>query len=102
MSTELTEAPNVDAVRPTGMCGSSTVCNECPSTFICSIKAGEEKRLIDARRDEDCASCGESMPWNECPKSERPCGHHCNHSWTHDGCDWCHAEFGEDSVKATS
>lgn len=43
----------------------------------------------------DCVSCGE-VPEHECPKSERPCGHHCNHSWTHDICHWCGAEFGED------
>ncbi len=43
-----------------------------------------------------CGSCGES-PENECPKSKRPCGHHCNHVWTHDACDWCGAEFGPDA-----
>jgi hypothetical protein len=45
----------------------------------------------------ECASCGEA-PNDECPASERPCGHHCNHSWTHDYCDWCGAEFGEEGV----
>ena len=40
-----------------------------------------------------CGSCGES-PENECPDSKRPCGHHCNHVWTHDACDWCGQEFG--------
>lgn len=43
----------------------------------------------------ECGSCGES-PEGECPKSKRPCGHHCNHVWTHDACDWCGKEFGED------
>lgn len=47
--------------------------------------------------DDECASCGEQMPANECPKSKRPSGHHCNHSWTHDACDWCGKEFGEES-----
>lgn len=51
---------------------------------------------IDAGLDDDCASCGEGMPRDECPQSKRPCGHHCNHSWTHDGCDWCGKEFGEE------
>jgi len=37
----------------------------------------------------ECASCGEGDPRNECPQSKRPCGHHCNHVWTHDSCDWC-------------
>lgn len=41
----------------------------------------------------ECGSCGES-PEGECPKSLRPCGHHCNHVWTHDSCDWCGEEFG--------
>lgn len=30
-----------------------------------------------------------------CPKSKRPCGHHCNHSWTHDECCWCNRKFDE-------
>lgn len=45
--------------------------------------------------DAECVSCGEAIPLNECPKSERPCGHHCNCSWTNDHCHWCDAEFGE-------
>lgn len=43
----------------------------------------------------ECGSCGEGSPNGECPKSKRPCGHHCNHVWTHDACDWCGKEFGE-------
>ena len=39
--------------------------------------------------DEECSSCGEEMPLQECPKSKRPCGHHCNHSWSHEECCWC-------------
>lgn len=46
----------------------------------------------------DCISCGESCPRGECSKSQAPCGHHCNHSWTHDECDWCGQEFGEEPV----
>lgn len=45
--------------------------------------------------DDDCSSCGEEMPLNECPKSKRACGHHCNHSWTADECCWCGKQFGE-------
>jgi hypothetical protein len=43
---------------------------------------------------DECGSCGEvgTQP-NECPKSQRPCGHHCNHVWTHDECDWCRLVF---------
>lgn len=51
----------------------------------------------------DCVSCGEEMPRGECQKSERPCGHHCNHSWSHDACDWCGKTFdNEDDDGATS
>jgi hypothetical protein len=51
--------------------------------------------------DETCISCEEDPdneetdPYYKCPKSQRPCGHHCNHSWSHEKCDWCGAEFGE-------
>jgi hypothetical protein len=51
---------------------------------------------------DDCVSCGEEMPKNECPKSERPCGHHCNCSWVQDGCCWCGKEFGEQAADATT
>ncbi len=44
---------------------------------------------------DDCDSCGEEMPLKECPRSYRECGHHCNHSWSHDACCWCGEEFGE-------
>lgn len=37
----------------------------------------------------ECASCGEGDAATSCPKSKRRCGHHCNHSWTHDACCWC-------------
>jgi hypothetical protein len=43
----------------------------------------------------ECISCGEESPKDECPKSQRPCGHHCNHSWSHDECCWCGQEWGE-------
>lgn len=42
-----------------------------------------------------CLSCGEGMPAGECPSSKRPCGHHCDCSWTQDVCDWCGAVFGD-------
>ena len=45
--------------------------------------------------DQICTSCLEGQPKNECPNSERPCGHHCNHSWEQDQCCWCGKEFGE-------
>jgi hypothetical protein len=42
-----------------------------------------------------CSSCGENMPKNECLSSKRKCGHHCNHSWSHDSCCWCGKEWRE-------
>ncbi|TAL45879.1 MAG: hypothetical protein EPN91_01325 [Salinibacterium sp.] len=45
---------------------------------------------------DDCISCGEEIAKNDCPKSKRSCGHHCNCSWIHDGCCWCGQEFGDD------
>lgn len=44
----------------------------------------------------DCGSCTEEIPFNECPKSQRACGHHCNHSWEQDECCWCGQIFGEE------
>lgn len=41
------------------------------------------------------------MPLNECPKSKRACGHHCNHVWTHDACDWCGLEFSDENTAPT-
>lgn len=43
------EEPNPDAQVPTGMCGSPKKCAECPSTFLCFMKAKAEKEIIDAR-----------------------------------------------------
>ena len=45
--------------------------------------------LIDPN---ECDSCGEDIPSIEtgiktldhCDKSKRPCGHHCNHVWSHE------------------
>lgn len=43
-----------------------------------------------------CDSCGEGYPEKECPKSLRPCGHHCNCLEYNGGCHWCGAETSED------
>ena len=45
---------------------------------------------------DDCLSCGEGLPANECDKSDRNCQHHCNHMWTHDHCCWCGKSFSGD------
>jgi hypothetical protein len=45
---------------------------------------------------EGCDTCEtDGGDLQECPKSERECGHHCNHSWSHDKCCWCGTEWGE-------
>lgn len=45
----------------------------------------------------ECISCEEEISKNEeCPESKRTCGHHCNHSLSHDECCWCGVEWGED------
>ena len=46
--------------------------------------------------DPVCDTCGDpDFPEGECEFSHRFCGHHCNHSWSHDRCCWCGEEFGE-------
>lgn len=54
--------------------------------------------LSDLVAETECLTCGEEDGVeNECPASKRPCGHHCNHSWTHDHCDWCGKEIASES-----
>jgi hypothetical protein len=54
--------------------------------------------------DDECFTCGEGdeHPMDECPMAQRPCGHHCNHSWDQDCCHWCGGEVieGEDGSVA--
>ena len=52
------------------------------------------QRMVD---EGECGTCGEGEEFakDECPKSQRSCGHHCNHSWTHDSCCWCGMTWGE-------
>jgi hypothetical protein len=49
--------------------------------------------------DNACASCGEGVEQERCAKSQRPCGHHCNHVWTHDACDWCGSVWIENGIE---
>lgn len=49
----------------------------------------------------DCLSCGEGMPRDECPHSKLTCGHHCNHSWTHNTCCWCGKDFNSTTADDT-
>lgn len=46
---------------------------------------------------EDCMSYELKITKEICPKSQKECGHHCDHSWTHDICCWCGKEWGEQS-----
>lgn len=71
-----------------------------PSEMLGNLRAARSPgdTVSGPMEGDDCASCGEEMPRNECPKSKRPCGHHCNHAWTHDVCDWCGQEFGEETT----
>jgi len=48
--------------------------------------------------DNECLSCEENAE-DQCLKSQRECGHHCNHVWSHEECCWCGEVFGpiEDS-----
>ena len=49
--------------------------------------------------DKYCTSCNmtpKKLTENDvCEQSKRPCGHHCNHCWSHDECCWCGREWGE-------
>ena len=47
----LTEGPNMEATVPTGMCGSPKKCRDCPSDFLCFLKAKKEQEVINARRE---------------------------------------------------
>lgn len=48
----------------------------------------------------DCISCDEGYPEKDCPRSLRPCGHHCNHFDISDRCHWCGAEVDIDGEPA--
>ena len=46
----------------------------------------------------DCDTCAENEgELNECAKSPRACGHHCNHTWESDACCWCGTVIGEEN-----
>jgi hypothetical protein len=44
-----------------------------------------------------CVTCTDPTTGveGECPRSERRCGHHCNHVWNQDVCHWCQAEVDD-------
>lgn len=45
---------------------------------------------------EDSLEAESGIP-EKCPESKRPCGHHCNHIWTHDSCCWCGVEIKQEA-----
>ena len=57
---------------------------------------------MDEEQQTECGSCGGEFEDDKCPKSKRPCGHHCNHVWTHDACDWCGVRFCDDACIHTA
>lgn len=54
-----------------------------------------EAIALDHGIGDECFSCGEGDPVNECPSAQRACGHHCNCIWTQDNCHWCGLEATE-------
>jgi hypothetical protein len=65
----LTKKANPFAAVPTGMCGSAKVCAECPSHFLCAMKAGDEQKIIRSRPDSVFLDC-------DGDHGERPDEHH--------------------------
>lgn len=56
---------------------------------------GEDLTLGCISCEEDCEPDNPVDPDEfMCSKSKRPCGHHCNHSWSHEECCWCGRVFG--------
>lgn len=60
------------------------------ATLEALIAAAES---LEEENRAECVSCGEESD-DRCPASKRSCGHHCNHSWSHDVCDWCGKRWG--------
>jgi|HubBroStandDraft_2_1064218.scaffolds.fasta_scaffold253306_1 hypothetical protein len=51
----------------------------------------------------ECAACeGDECADLVCPKSQRPCGHHCNCVMIHDHCHWCDTWWGEEGREFSS
>lgn len=59
--------------------------------------ANRSERLAARVRESmpDCDTCGSGQEHERCPNSQKSCGHHCDHTWTHDTCCWCGAVFGD-------
>ena len=74
----LTQTPNKAAITPTGMCGSETVCAECPSHFLCVNKAKEEMAIISKKNDGFCFEREDETHCVHWWDGEEPC---CSCTW---------------------
>lgn len=54
------ETADPDATFPSGMCGEPKVCNDCPSNFLCRMKAGMEWATIKGREHTEATTTKES------------------------------------------
>lgn len=61
------------------------------------VESTLDNPTVDLDLENGCTSCGEGDPKNECPHSRKACGHHCNHSWSHDECCWCGETWGDET-----
>jgi len=66
--------------------------------FPLPSKLRDRKTVVEPSKENDCICCELGMK-EICPHSEKECGHHCNHSWSHDRCCWCGKEWGEEIIR---
>lgn len=73
-----------------------------PSAWDMGMLSNEQIDRMRPAETPDCEDCARKrMGYDDdtCPNSRRSCGHHCDHSWTHDACCWCPARWGEDGIR---
>lgn len=83
------EACALNALAPPGRIAEAQAAHD---RFEALYKAADSALAVRPEPDPavrgDCIPCAEEDQ-ARCEKSNRGCGHHCNHTWTHDGCCWC-------------
>lgn len=78
-----------------------------PAECLAAIRVAVALEVVEvddgelALRNPNCEDCHREDA-ELCPKSERACGHHCNHSWSHDACCYCNTEWGEGGAVVSS